>query len=75
MSELILKFNLPDEQVEADIAFSSQKMHSALYEIQNELRAMRKYGEYEEKEQEMVEKISDMFWEKLNDNGVSSLFD
>ncbi len=74
MPELILKFNLPDEQTEADIATNSTGLYSAIHDFKNELRGKLKHGNYTEEEYAILESISDSFHEMLENNNVLKLF-
>ena len=74
MPELILKFNLPEEQAEADIATNAIGLFSAIHEFKNELRGKLKHGDYTDEEYAILEKISDLFYEMLENNNISKLF-
>lgn len=40
----ILEFNLPEDDVEYNLASSATKMHSVLYQLDQYLRSIDKYG-------------------------------
>jgi hypothetical protein len=67
----VLKFNLPDEQHDFDLAIQGGKMYSALWDISQELRAIWKYEELSDEEFKMVERIRDKFYEILGDNQIN----
>ena len=66
----VLKFNLPDDQHEFDMAVQGGKMYLALWDISKELRTLWKYEELSEEEWNMVERIRDKFYEILDDNQI-----
>lgn len=74
MSELILKFNLPEEQDEANNAVAAGDMLSALLDFKQKLRSKLKYGSYTGKEYELLEEISELFNSNLEENGIHRLF-
>jgi hypothetical protein len=67
----VLKFNLPDEQHDFDLAIQGGKMYSALWDISQELRTLWKYEELNDDEFKIVEKIRDKFYEILGDNQIT----
>lgn len=74
MSELTLKFNLPEEQSEADIAAGAQGMHNAICELKQNLRSKLKHGDYIEKEYKLIKEINDFLINELDSNNVLKLF-
>jgi hypothetical protein len=66
----VLKFNLPEDQVEFDFAMQGSKMYSALWDISQELRTLWKYEELGDEEWKMVERIRDKFYEILDENQI-----
>lgn len=74
MPELILKFNLPEEQNEADITTSAMGMFSAIHYFKEELRSRLEHGNFNDKEREFLDSISELFYEALDDNNVLKLF-
>lgn len=65
-----LTFNLPEDQAEFDFATQGSNMHSALWDISQELRTLWKYEELDEKEWDMVERIRNKFFEILEDHQI-----
>lgn len=74
MPELILKFNLPEEQTEADMATNATGLFSAIHDFKNELRGKLKHGNYTDEEYAILENLSNSFYEMLENNNVSKLF-
>ena len=66
----ILEFNLPEDQIEFDFATQGSNMHSALWDISQELRTLWKYEELSDQEWKMVERIRDKFFEILDDHQI-----
>ena len=66
-----LKFNLPEDQAEFDLAVQGSKMYSALWDISQELRAIWKHEELSDEEFKMVERIRNKFFEILEDNQIT----
>ena len=69
--EAILKFNLPEEKSECDIAFHAMDFALAIQDLDNELRGWLKYGHEFKNADEAMEKIRDVLRESLDDNGVN----
>jgi len=68
----ILKYNLPEEQEEFDIANKGWKYRSALIEIDEYLRSKIKYDESLTDEQYKVyEDTRTKFWEILNEDQLT----
>lgn len=74
MPELILKFNLPEENDAADLAVNASGLHNALWDFKQELRNMLKHGNHSSVESAILEEINELFYKKLEDNKVSQLF-
>lgn len=71
MSKAILEFKLPEEQAEWVIANKANDLHSALYEIANDMRDITKHAEYKTIEaRELAENIKNTFWSTLSDYGI-----
>jgi hypothetical protein len=71
--EAILKFNLPEDHIEFEMATNGSKMHSVLWEMDQWLRAQYKYmsdGEYSKDKYETFEKCREQLREIMFENGV-----
>jgi len=71
--EAILKFNLPEDHIEFEMAVNGSKMHSVLWEMDQWLRAQYKYmsdAEYSEDKYETFEKCRDQLREIMFENGI-----
>ena len=71
--EAILKFNLPEDHIEFEMAVNGSKMHSVLWEMDQWLRAQYKYmpdGEYSKDKYETFEKCREHLREIMFENGV-----
>jgi hypothetical protein len=66
----ILEFNLPEDKFEYETAVQSVAMWGVLYDLQTELRAMYKYGDYTDEQNQIIEKIRDGLRESLNEYNV-----
>lgn len=55
-----LSFNLPEEKTDYDMANSAGKMYSILWEIDQDIRAVLKYGHKFKSVDEYAEHIRDM---------------
>ena len=72
--EAILKFNLPEDHIEFEMAVNGSKMHSVLWEMDQWLRAQYKYmpdTEYSEDKYETFEKCREQLREIMFENGVT----
>lgn len=68
----ILKFNLPEEQEEFEIANNGWKFRSALSEYDNYLRGKIKYDESLTNEQYKVyDEVRTKLWEILNEDQLT----
>lgn len=74
MPELILKFNLPEEQSEADTTLAANRLFITLWDLKQELRNKIKYGEYSDKEYKLLEEIEEFLNDAIHNNNVSQLF-
>lgn len=74
MPEAILKFTLPEERNEFELAFSAQKMYAVIWDFKEWLRNQLKHNpdNLSEKECELLEKVSDKFYDFINEYEVSS---
>jgi hypothetical protein len=71
--EAILKFNLPEDHIEFEMAANGSKMHSVLWEMDQWLRTQYKYmsdEEYSEDKYETFEKCRNQLREIMFENGV-----
>jgi len=71
--EAILKFNLPEDHIEFEMAVNGSKMHSVLWEMDQWLRAQYKYMPdegYSEDKYETFEKCRDQLREIMFENGI-----
>ena len=74
MPELILKFNLPEEQNEADMATSALNMFCAIHDFKNDLRSKLKHGNYTDEEYKIYEEINESFNTILEEHNVLKFF-
>lgn len=74
MAEINIKFNIPEEQDEANITFAANGMHSALWDFKQELRTKLKHGNYKGDAYKLLEELNELFHEKLNENNLLNLF-
>jgi len=71
--EAILKFNLPEDHVEFELAINGAKAQSVLWEMDQWLRAQYKYmpdSEYSEDKYNTFEKCRDHLREIMFENGL-----
>jgi len=72
--EAILKFNLPEDHVEFELAVNGAKAQAALWEMDQWLRAQYKYmpdSEYSEDKYNTFEKCRDHLREIMVENGLN----
>lgn len=62
----ILEFNLPEEQAEHYCAIKGADMLNVLWEINTELRRLRKYTDLTSEQYEIVENIQQLLIDNLN---------
>jgi hypothetical protein len=66
MSEVVIKFTLPEEQEEMRLAMTAGEMHSALWDIAQEVfRPARKHGYPQREIQEALDKCNEGEGEEL----------
>ena len=71
--EAILKFNLPEDQQDFDLAINGAKAQSTLWEMDEWLRAQYKYmpdEEYSKDKYETFKKCRDQLREIMFENGL-----
>ncbi len=71
--EAILKFNLPEDHIEFELAVNGAKAQSVLWEMDQWLRAQYKYmpdSEYSEDKYNTFEKCRDHLREIMFENGL-----
>lgn len=66
-----LTFNLPEEQHEWENVVNANNMYCAIWEIQQEIRRVWKYGELTEGQFEIVQQIYDKVNEIINENNIN----
>ena len=72
MPEVIMKFNLPDEQGEYNTVFYAGKLFSALWDITGQLRTWDKYGHDFKDADDAVSRIRDRVNEIIyEENGIN----
>ena len=72
--EAILKFNLPEDHIEFELAVNGAKAQAALWEMDQWLRAQYKYmpdSEYSEDKYNTFEKCRDHLREIMVENGLN----
>jgi hypothetical protein len=68
----ILEFNLPEDQIDFDLAVKGTKYYSALWEMDQWLRSQIKYNDKLTDEQHAVYQVCrDELRECMDENGVS----
>lgn len=70
----ILEFNLPEDNVEYELASKASSMHSVLWDMDQWLRAQYKYmsdEEYSEDKYEAYELAREKLNELMNENNVN----
>lgn len=67
----ILEFSMPEEEEEFNLTLNASKMNSAIYEFQNLLRGLVKYGHHYTSTEEAITKIREDFFRILNEHNVS----
>lgn len=71
--EAILKFNLPEDHIDFELAVNGAKAQAALWEMDQWLRAQYKYmpdSEYSEDKYNTFEKCRDQLREIMAENGL-----
>ena len=69
MPVAILKFKLPEEQGEFDLALKAGEMSSQLWDISNVMREYRKYREMSEAESKFFSELDDRVMACFRDEG------
>ena len=70
--EATLKFNLPEENYEFEIAVKAQALHSILWEYNQFIRGDLKHNDkLTAKQRELAEIYRDKFLQIINENNVS----
>ena len=72
--EATLKFNLPEENAEFELAVNGSKMHSVLWEMDQWLRAQYKYmpdEEYSEDKYEAYENARNQLRDIMFEHGIN----
>jgi hypothetical protein len=67
MRQLLLKFDLPEDQQEAEEAQKAGDYQGALFDFSQHLRSKLKHGELSPVEFQVYEEIREKFWEILRD--------
>jgi len=60
MAKLTLEFNLPEERSEADLALSAGKLNSIIYDWEQQLRAIVKYGDSKLTSEAQLEVVTEL---------------
>lgn len=68
--KITLKYKLPDEQYDCNIAVNGKKYHSVLYEFSEWLRSRIKYDS-EGMDIDTLEKIREVYNEMLEENYIN----
>lgn len=66
-----LTFNLPEDQHEWENVVNANNMYCAIWDIQQEIRRVWKYGELTEGQFEIVEQIYDKVNDIINENNIN----
>ena len=67
----ILTFDLPEAETELRFALDGLKWWCVVWDIDQELRSLYKYGELSNKEADRIEKLRDFIREKCSNNGLT----
>lgn len=70
MAKATLEFNLPEEQVEFDMACKARDMHNVLCALNNELRSHLKYTSHPEWHGDTVEDIRKILNDLIEENCI-----
>jgi hypothetical protein len=63
----ILKFDLPDEKSDLEMAVHAAKAFCAIEDFKNIIRAKLKYADLTEEQSKVWEEVSDSFYETIAD--------
>ena len=66
---VVIEFNLPEEQEEYDLVHNAGKMHTVLWDFDNKLRDIAKWG-HDGYDLDTVERLRDELHELIDDNGL-----
>jgi vacuolar-type H+-ATPase catalytic subunit A/Vma1 len=69
----ILEFNLPDDQVEFDLANNGRKFWSVLWELDQDLRAKTKYApdDLPQDKYDAYQEVRDKLYELMSEDNIS----
>lgn len=70
MAKATLEFNLPEEQVEFDMACKARDMHNVLCALNHELRSHLKYTSHPEWHGDTVEDIRKILNDLIDENCI-----
>jgi molecular chaperone GrpE (heat shock protein) len=72
MPEAILKYNLPEEQDDFELAANARKYYSILWDIDNYMRARIKYASEDTPEiySEAIQMVRDELWSLMNQHNL-----
>jgi hypothetical protein len=73
MSEGILKFNLPEEQGDFELASNATKWYLVAWDMDQYLRNVTKYASDNETQERIdaFQEVRDRFWEIMNDRNLT----
>jgi small-conductance mechanosensitive channel len=66
----ILKFNLPEEREEFELASNAAKYSIVLSDIDNHLRSKIKHADLTDEQYEVYEEVRKQLWEYIQDQGI-----
>ncbi len=69
--EGILKFNLPDDNTEFNLAVNAFKYWNVIYEFDQQLRNKLKYDNISDEEYEIYDKMRESLHDLINENNIS----
>jgi hypothetical protein len=67
----VLKFNLPEEREEFEMASQSQKLFYAISEFDNFLRGKIKHADLTDEQYETYDTIRQELWNRLSDENIN----
>ena len=70
MSKATLTFDMPEEQVEFDLAYHGSDYHNVLWDLDQELRNWLKHGHEFKETGEALEAVRSRIHELMEDQGV-----
>jgi hypothetical protein len=71
--EAILKFNLPEDREDFDLAITAHRYSSTLWEIDQWLRGELKHGDLPEETYTALDRVRKKLWEIASENNISLL--